>query len=79
MGTLSKKIAILLMLVSYTGFSQTPEEQEMIDNSEKIRDSITECITLNEMLQQVENRNKNKKSNAQFKNENKSILKINEE
>ncbi|MFH4965946.1 hypothetical protein V8G69_13170 [Gaetbulibacter sp. M235] len=48
-----KIIFTLLFIVSGIGFSQTPEQQKMIDKALKMRDSIIQCITLEEMLQQA--------------------------
>lgn len=48
-----KIVFILLFVVSGLGFSQTPEQQKMIDKAIKMRDSIMACIGLEEMLQQA--------------------------
>ena len=40
------------------GFSQTPEQQKMIDRALKMRDSIMECMNLEEMLQQANTKEK---------------------
>lgn len=39
--------------MSCIGFSQTPEQQKMIDKALKMRDSIMQCIGLEELLQQA--------------------------
>lgn len=44
---------MLLFVVSGMGFSQTLEQQKLIDKAIKMRDSIMQCITLEEMLQQA--------------------------
>ena len=76
MKMLYKFIFILLFTVSGVGFSQTPEQQKMIDKALKMRDSIMQCITLEEMLQQANAQEKRlesaKKTN---KSEPSSILK----
>lgn len=49
---------MLLFVVSGMGFSQTPEQQKMIDKAIKMQDSIMQCITLEEMLQQANTQEK---------------------
>ncbi|WP_165876073.1 hypothetical protein [Mariniflexile fucanivorans] len=64
---LHKIIFSILFVVSGLGFSQTPEQQKMIDKAIKMRDSIMQCIGLEEMLQQANAQEKklesDKKSN----------------
>ena len=63
-----KNILFILMLLSIqTTFGQTPEEQRMIDKALKVRDSIMQCITLEEMLQQA-NAQKKRKVNTRETN-----------
>lgn len=58
MKILHKIIVILLFLVSYTGFSQTAEQQKLIDKAIKMRDSIMRCMNLEEVLQKVDQQQK---------------------
>ena len=51
-------LLILLFFIGYMGFSQTPEQQKMIDRALKMRDSIMECMNLEEMLQQANTKEK---------------------
>lgn len=51
-------IITLLFLVSYAGFSQTPEQQKMIDKALKMRDSIMRCMNLEEVLQKADQQQK---------------------
>ena len=51
-------LLILLFFIGYMGFSQTPEQQKMIDRALKMRDSIMECMNLEEMLQQANGKEK---------------------
>jgi hypothetical protein len=48
-----KIVLVLLFAGSGLGFSQTPEQQKLIDKAIKMQDSIMQCITLEEMLQQA--------------------------
>ena len=49
-----KNILVIFLLVTLqTIFGQTPEQQKMIEKAERMRDSIMQCITLEEMLQQA--------------------------
>ncbi len=53
MKALQQLFITLIFLIGCIGFSQTPEQQKMIDKALKMRDSIMHCITLEEMLQQA--------------------------
>ena len=61
-------LPILLFFIGYMGFSQTPEQQKMIDRALKMRDSIMECMNLEEVLRQANEQEKrtdlDKKSNS---------------
>lgn len=46
-------LPILLFFIGCMGFSQTPEQQKMIDKAMKMRDSIMDSMHLEEMLQQA--------------------------
>ncbi|APQ17568.1 hypothetical protein [Maribacter hydrothermalis] len=52
-------LPILLFFIGCLGFSQTPEQQKMIDKALRMRDSIMECMNLEEMLQQANAKEKN--------------------
>lgn len=58
MKILHKIIPILLFLLSSPGFSQTLEQQKMIDKALKMRDSIMECLGLEEVLQKANQQQK---------------------
>lgn len=58
MKILHKIIVILLFLVSYTGFCQTAEQQKLIDKAIKMRDSIMQCMNLEEVLQKADQQQK---------------------
>ena len=62
---------MLLFVVSGMGFSQTLEQQKLIDKAIKMRDSIMHCITIEEMLQQANAQEKRLES-AKKNNQNKT-------
>lgn len=76
MKTLPKIIVILLFLVSHIGFSQTPEQQEMIKKAEKMRDSILNTPQMKAIIQQADDIEKKYESTT--KTENKTIPIVNE-
>jgi hypothetical protein len=47
-------IVILLLIMGYSIFAQKSEKQNPKENTSKIKDSLSECITLDEMLKQIE-------------------------
>ncbi len=49
--SINRIIFTLLFLVGFIGFSQTAEQQKMIDKALKMRDSIMQCINLEDVLQ----------------------------
>ena len=53
MKSTNRVLPILLFFIGCMGFSQTPEQQKMIDTALKMRDSIMECMNLEEVLQQA--------------------------
>jgi len=53
MKTRHEIVIVLLFFMGCMGFSQTPEQQKMIDKALKMRDSIMACMNLEEMLQQA--------------------------
>jgi hypothetical protein len=53
MKSTNRVLPILLFFIGCMGFSQTPEQQKMIDRALKMRDSIMECMNLEEVLQQA--------------------------
>lgn len=54
MKTLHKIIIILLFLVSYTGFSKTPEQQKLIEKAEHMRDSILNTPEMKAIMKQAD-------------------------
>ncbi|TXE09066.1 hypothetical protein ES711_03785 [Gelidibacter salicanalis] len=49
------QILVLLMLIlGHATIGQTPEQQKMIDKATRMRDSLMECINLDEVMQQAE-------------------------
>ncbi|MDW5290221.1 hypothetical protein [Formosa sp. PL04] len=51
--TITQNLSILLLIIGSSTFAQTPEQQKIIDKAMKMQDSIMQCITLEEMLQQA--------------------------
>ena len=58
MKTTSLLFFILIFFIGCVGFSQTPEQQKMIDKALKMRDSIMECMGLEEVLQKADQQQK---------------------
>ncbi|MCM4171960.1 hypothetical protein DHD32_10740 [Arenibacter sp. TNZ] len=56
--TIYRIFPILIFFIGCVGFSQTPEQQKMIDKALKMRDSIMECIGLEEVLQKADQQQK---------------------
>lgn len=73
MKSIYRILPILLFFIGSLGFSQTPEQQKMIDKALKMRDSIMECMNLDEMLQQA---NAQEKRLEQKKNSNTNTVPI---
>ena len=49
MKTLNHILPILLLFIGFQSFTQTPEQQKMIDKSLKMRDSIIESLNLEDV------------------------------
>lgn len=62
MKTEYKLLPVVLFFICCIGFSQTPEQQKMIDNAIRMRDSIMACMNLEEVLQQADNQEKRQAS-----------------
>lgn len=77
MKILQQNFTILLFLLSCIGFSQTPEQQKMIDQALKMHDSIMQCITIEDMLKQANAQEKKiELANKSSKKETKQIPKV---
>lgn len=68
MKTIHKIFPILIILIGCTGFSQTPEQQKMIDKALKMRDSIMESLNLEEVQRKAEQQQKRLESDKQSNN-----------
>jgi hypothetical protein len=68
MKTLPHLFSIMLLLIGFQSFAQTPEQQKMIDNAIKMRDSIMQSLNLEDvqkMADQQQKRNElHEKANA---------------
>jgi hypothetical protein len=62
MKTPHKTILLLLFLVSFAGFSQTAEQQKMIDKALKMRDSIMNIPEMKMMMEQMSEMDKKEKT-----------------
>jgi hypothetical protein len=58
MKTIKQLFLLSLLFIGNLGFSQTPEQQKMIDKAIKMRDSIMQCITIQEILQKANEQEK---------------------
>ncbi len=63
MKSIYRILPIVLFFIGCMGFSQTPEQQEMIDKALKMRDSIMQCMNLEEVLRQANEQEKRNNSN----------------
>ena len=61
-------LPILFLIIAYSTFGQTLEKQKATDKFSKTQDSIIECITLEDMLQQADARDKRYEVNRKSKN-----------
>lgn len=62
MKTLQRILLILLLFIGYTGFSQTPEQQKIIDDAMKMRDSIMNTPGMKAMMEQANGMEKKQES-----------------
>lgn len=69
MKTIKKLFLLLLIFIAYPGLSQTPEQQEMIEKSERMRDSILNTPQMKAIMQQAEDMEKKQQSNTKAKKE----------
>ena len=53
MKTIHQIVIVLPFFIGCMDFSQTPEQQKIIDRALKMRNSIMECMNLEKMLQQA--------------------------
>ena len=64
MKTIYRIFPLLIFFIGCVGFSQTPEQQKMIDKAQKMRDSIMECRGLEEVLQKADQQQKRLESDT---------------
>ncbi len=69
-------LSVLLLFTSCLGFSQTPEQQKMIDKALNMRDSVMNRPEMKAMMQQAEDINKNQKSNTRVEPEKKTTPEV---
>ncbi|WP_299398974.1 hypothetical protein [uncultured Gelidibacter sp.] len=51
-------LVLLIFMIGHATFAQTSEQQKMIDKAARMRDSLMECINLDEVMQQAEAQHK---------------------
>lgn len=67
MKTLKKIILLLILIMGFSSYAQTPEQQKMIEKAERMRDSIMNTPEIKAIMKQAGEMEKNNKTSQKVK------------